>query len=120
MHMSKSEYLKKHTEWGKEGISREEWLKKEGLTDYTYRKLKIAQRVMAEQERALNKAAAAKVATDKAAATAAASASRERAKGTKRTQADDDDDDDDSSDSSDSSDGRDGAPSPDSDADYAP
>lgn len=128
MGISKSEYLKKYTDWGKAGLTREEFFKREGLTEYTWKKLKIAQRVLAEQERELNKAAATKAAADKAtadkaAAAAAASASRERGKGTKRTQADDDDDeddDDDDSDSSDSSDGRDGAPSTDSDADYAP
>lgn len=126
--MSKSRWSATHTKWGRLGLTKEQYLEKEGISAYHFNKLERGEQMRAQQAREAAQAAAASGAT----------ASQEPGTGTKRTQSeadegqeveeieedeeeyheeyDDDDDDDDDGGSRD----RGGAPSPDSDDSYIP
>lgn len=108
--MSKSMWSATQTPWGREGLTKEKYLEREGLTPYLYKKLERGEQMRALQARKIAEAAA-------------AAASRQPGTGTSRTRSaadegqevEEDDEDDDGA-----SRGRGGAPSPDSDADYSP
>ncbi|KAG6368026.1 hypothetical protein INS49_002226 [Diaporthe citri] len=121
--MSKSRWSATHTKWGREGLTKEKYLEREGLSPYLFKKLERGEKMRAQQQREAAQAAAA----------APATASQEPGTGTRRTQSksgegqgveedleDEEEYDEDDEDDDDGSLDRGGAPSPDSDADYIP
>ena len=123
--MSKTRYYATRSDWGKEGLTKKQYLQREKVSPYHWKKLKMGEQMRAQQAREAAKAAAASSSSD---AAAAAAASQKPGGGRKRTLPEaeeeeygeeyDDDHDDDHDESG--SIGRDGAPSPDSDGDYIP
>lgn len=128
--MSKAHWTATCTEWGRQGLTKEKYLEKQGLSAYLFNKLERGERMRAQQARG----------ADQAAAASGATATQEPGSGTKRTQSEadegqeleellqdlEDDEEDDSEDDSEDEDDdgdsrdRDGAPSPDSDASFIP
>ncbi|KAI7786621.1 hypothetical protein LA080_002731 [Diaporthe eres] len=129
--MSKSRWSATHTKWGRLGLTKEQYLEKEGISAYHFNKLERGEQMRAQQAREAAEAA-------QAAAASGATASQGPGTGTKRTQSEADEgqedeeieedeeeyhedyDDDDDDDDDNGSRGRGGAPSPDSDDSYIP
>lgn len=113
--MSKAHWTATCTEWGRQGLTKEKYLEKQGLSAYLFNKLERGERMRAQQARG----------ADQAAAASGATVTQEPGSGTKRTQSEADegqdleDDEEDSEDDSEDEDDDD-APSPDSDASFIP
>lgn len=130
MGISYTRWNREHTKWGKQGLTKKEYLKREGISPYRFGKLERGERMMAHRERETAEAAATggtasqkpgtrtKRTPSKAAGGHEAEDLEELEKDLEYDEeyADDEEEDDDDAGSFD----RDGAPSPDPDADYRP